>query len=52
MIQKNLEKIIKMIILVLSLAFGLFLEETKFIYIGVLVYFLVSIFFKYKKNNI
>ena len=45
-----MEKIIKMIIMVLSVGFGLFLDEIKFIYIGVLAHLLVSILFKYKSK--
>lgn len=46
-----IEKIIKTLIITLSLAFGLFLEETKFIYIGIFIYFLVSVFFNIKNKS-
>lgn len=51
MYKLNFEKILKMLILVLSLAPAIFLENTTFIYIGAIVYFLVHIYFKLKNKK-
>lgn len=47
-----IEKIIKMLIITLSLAFGLISQEVKFIYIGIILYFFIYILFKYKNKKI